>query len=191
MVKRSPPVAGSKMLGTDRLRLPQKARAGGQCMGVPDPIRYQLRQAEWLGEGLMDPLGGGLLGAWQGQDHPTYVIYKGEQSGASPEQAMALAEGGVATLMGASRRVAGLLGGVDGMGGTDEDDGGDVGRRKSVADAQVWMRAAQFIILSPLGQRLGILAVAWIGGRDGPASDTRRQCAGGADAEGLGWLSEA
>ncbi|KAK3256566.1 hypothetical protein CYMTET_34304 [Cymbomonas tetramitiformis] len=41
---------------------------------------------------------------------------------------MALAEGGVATLMGASRRVAGLLGGVDGMGGTDEDDGGDVGR---------------------------------------------------------------
>ncbi|KAK3244007.1 hypothetical protein CYMTET_46368 [Cymbomonas tetramitiformis] len=64
-------------------------------------------------------------------------------------------------------------------------------RRKSVADAQVWMRAAQFIILSPLGQRLGILAVAWIGGRDGPASGTRRQCAGGADAEGLGWLSEA
>ncbi|KAK3274731.1 hypothetical protein CYMTET_17099 [Cymbomonas tetramitiformis] len=60
-------------------------------------------------------------------------------------------------------RVAGLLGGVDGMGGTDEDDGGDVGRRKSVADAQVWMRAAQFIILSPLGQRLGILAVAWVG----------------------------
>ncbi|KAK3251598.1 hypothetical protein CYMTET_39065 [Cymbomonas tetramitiformis] len=29
------------------------------------------------------------------------------------------------------------------------------------------------------------------GGRDGPASGTRRQCAGGADAEGLGWLSEA
>ncbi|KAK3236266.1 hypothetical protein CYMTET_53585, partial [Cymbomonas tetramitiformis] len=84
-----------------------------------------------------------------------------EQSGASPEQAMALAEGGVATLMGASRRVAGLLGGIDGMGGTDEDDGGDVGRRKSVADAQVWMRATQFIILIPLGQRLGILAVAW------------------------------
>ncbi|KAK3255679.1 hypothetical protein CYMTET_35154 [Cymbomonas tetramitiformis] len=35
-------------------------------------------------------------------------------------------------------------------------------RRKSVADAQVWMRATQFIILSPLGQRLGILAVAWV-----------------------------
>ncbi|KAK3264535.1 hypothetical protein CYMTET_26737 [Cymbomonas tetramitiformis] len=34
-----------------------------------------------------------------------------EQCGALPEQAMALAEGGVATLMGASRRVAGLLGG--------------------------------------------------------------------------------
>ncbi|KAK3242770.1 hypothetical protein CYMTET_47554 [Cymbomonas tetramitiformis] len=29
------------------------------------------------------------------------------------------------------------------------------------------------------------------GDRDGPASGTRRQCAGGADAEGLGWLSEA
>ncbi|KAK3258150.1 hypothetical protein CYMTET_32793, partial [Cymbomonas tetramitiformis] len=173
---------------------------------------------------------------------PEGGVWTQEQSGASPEQAMALAEGGVATLMGASRRVAGLLGGVDGMGGTDEDDGGDVGRsaggddtrrapqspgahpgsddhlqqvarqhtashqlpypparllavpelkvkfavtsqgnqrkgsshgelvlgvesykRKSVADAQVWMRATQFIILSPLGQRLGILAVAWVG----------------------------
>ncbi|KAK3233741.1 hypothetical protein CYMTET_55985 [Cymbomonas tetramitiformis] len=40
-----------------------------------------------------------------------------EQSGASPEQAMALAEGGVATLMGASKQVAGLLEGVVGMGG--------------------------------------------------------------------------
>ncbi|KAK3238687.1 hypothetical protein CYMTET_51315 [Cymbomonas tetramitiformis] len=221
---------------------------------------------------------------------PGSGVWTQEQSGASPEQAMALAEGGVATLMGASRRVAGLLGGVDGMGGTDEDDGGDVGRsaggddtrrapqspgahpgsddhlqqvarqhtashqlpcpsgevagragtnseqlsgrrrpggelsatgrawdtqatvgmgpqvetvrrdsysasveriaqvrghlarqsaqglqsrgvgaggrglqRKSMADAQVWMRATQFIILSPLGQRLGILAVAWVG----------------------------
>ncbi|KAK3246914.1 hypothetical protein CYMTET_43564 [Cymbomonas tetramitiformis] len=94
---------------------------------------------------------------------PGSGIWTQEQSGASPEQAMALAEGGVATLMGASRRVAGLLGGVDGMGGTDEDDGGDVGRRKSVVYAQVWMRATQFIILSPLGQRLGILAVAWVG----------------------------
>ena len=36
-------------------------------------------------------------------------------------------------------------------------------KRKSMADAQVWMRATQFIILSPLGQRLGILAVAWVG----------------------------
>ena len=36
-------------------------------------------------------------------------------------------------------------------------------KRKSVADAQVWMRATQFIILSPLGQLLGILAVAWVG----------------------------
>ncbi|KAK3276043.1 hypothetical protein CYMTET_15858 [Cymbomonas tetramitiformis] len=241
---------------------------------------------------------------------PESGVWTQEQSGASPEQAMALAEGGVATLMGASRRVAGLLGGVDGMGGTDEDDGGDVGRsaggddtrrapqspgahpgsddhlqqvarqhtashqlprppgevagragtnitaqvwsallkfaatsqgnrrkgsshgelvlgvegykRKSMADAQVWMRATQFIILSPLGQRLGILAVAWVGklswdqavggsgvmwgvglvvegwldwrslgGRDEPASGTRWQCAGSADAEGLGWLSEA
>ncbi|KAK3261132.1 hypothetical protein CYMTET_29946 [Cymbomonas tetramitiformis] len=149
---------------------------------------------------------------------------------------MALAEGGVATLMGASRRVAGLLGGVDGMGGTDEDDGGDVGRsaggvdirrapqspgahpgsddhlqqvarqhtashqlpcppgevagragtnseqlsgrRKSVADAQVWMRATQFIILSPLGQRLGILAVAWRHSGSAPAGQPQRGSGG-------------
>ncbi|KAK3283284.1 hypothetical protein CYMTET_9004 [Cymbomonas tetramitiformis] len=159
-------------------------------------------------------------------------VWTQEQSGASPEQAMALAEGGVATLMGASRRVAGLLGGLMAWGGlmrmTGEMWGGPrvelthagplrargpipaamttYNRRKSVADAQVWMRATQFIILSPLGQRLGILAVAWTQqqcagrtaaeglssrGRDEPASGTRRQCAGGADAEGLGWLSEA
>ncbi|KAK3271640.1 hypothetical protein CYMTET_20026 [Cymbomonas tetramitiformis] len=49
---------------------------------------------------------------------------------------MALTEGGVATLMGASRRVAGLLGGVDGMGGTDEDDGGDVGRSAGGVDTR-------------------------------------------------------
>ncbi|KAK3287658.1 hypothetical protein CYMTET_4840 [Cymbomonas tetramitiformis] len=61
---------------------------------------------------------------------PGSGVWTQEQRGASPEQAMALAEGGVATLMGASRRVAGLLGGVDGMGGTDEDDGGDVGRSR-------------------------------------------------------------
>ncbi|KAK3253652.1 hypothetical protein CYMTET_37104 [Cymbomonas tetramitiformis] len=63
-------------------------------------------------------------------------VWTQEQSGASPEQAMALAEGGVATLMGASRRVAGLLGGVDGMGGTDEDDGGDVGRSAGGVDTR-------------------------------------------------------
>ncbi|KAK3273675.1 hypothetical protein CYMTET_18096 [Cymbomonas tetramitiformis] len=169
---------------------------------------------------------------------PEGGVWTQEQSGASPEQAMALAEGGVATLMGASRRVAGLLEGVAGMGGTGEGDGGDVGRlaggvdtrrapqspgehpgsddhlqqvarqhtashqllcprgevagragtntssqgnhskgfshvelvrgvegyrRKSVVDAQVRMRATQFIILSPLRQPLDILAVAWVG----------------------------
>ncbi|KAK3273067.1 hypothetical protein CYMTET_18670 [Cymbomonas tetramitiformis] len=188
---------------------------------------------------------------------PEGGVWTQEQSGASPEQAMALAEGGVATLMGASRRVAGLLGGVDGMGElmrmTGEMWGGprvelthagplrargpipaamttynrlhgsirhlisfrahrarllavpelteqcgttvtaqvwsallkfaatsqgnqckgfshvelvlglECYRCKSVAGAQVWMRASQFIILSPLGQRLGILAVAWVG----------------------------
>ncbi|KAK3242740.1 hypothetical protein CYMTET_47589 [Cymbomonas tetramitiformis] len=166
---------------------------------------------------------------------PGSGVWTQEQSGASPEQAMALAEGGVATLMGASRRVAGLLGGLMAWGElmrmTGEMWGGPrvelthagplrargpilaamttYNRRKSVADAQVWMRATQFIILSPLGQRLGILAVALIegqgwtgfrhkaavrwrsGGRDVPASGTRHQCAGSADAEGLGWLSEA
>ncbi|KAK3279320.1 hypothetical protein CYMTET_12791 [Cymbomonas tetramitiformis] len=109
---------------------------------------------------------------------PGSGVWTQEQSGASPEQAMALAEGGVATLMGASRRVAGLLGGVDGMGGTDEDDGGDVGRRKSVADAQVWMRATQFIILSPLGQRLGILAVPWRHSSSAPAGQPQRGSGG-------------
>ncbi|KAK3233808.1 hypothetical protein CYMTET_55919 [Cymbomonas tetramitiformis] len=34
------------------------------------------------------------------------------------------------------RRVAGLLGGVDGMGGTDEDDGGDVGRSAGGVDTR-------------------------------------------------------
>ncbi|KAK3237217.1 hypothetical protein CYMTET_52688 [Cymbomonas tetramitiformis] len=33
--------------------------------------------------------------------------------------------------------------------------------------------------------------VARSGVRDEPASGTRQQCAGGADAEGLGWLSDA
>ena len=36
-------------------------------------------------------------------------------------------------------------------------------RHESAAGAQVQMRAAQFIILSPLGQPLGIPAVAWVG----------------------------
>ncbi|KAK3243315.1 hypothetical protein CYMTET_47023 [Cymbomonas tetramitiformis] len=67
---------------------------------------------------------------------PEGGVWTQEQSEASPEQAMALAEGGVATLMGASRRVAGLLGGVDGMGGTDEDDGGDVGRSAGGVDTR-------------------------------------------------------
>ncbi|KAK3286369.1 hypothetical protein CYMTET_6071 [Cymbomonas tetramitiformis] len=174
-----------------------EARSGGARAGIGG-----LSQAASSVEDILDEWDD-LLSPGPGSG-----VWTQEQSGASPEQAMALAEGGVATLMGASRRVAGLLGGIDGMGGTDEDDGGDVGRRKSVTDAQVWMRATQFIILSPLGQRLGILAVAWrhnssaqagrtaaeglsSGGRDEPASGTRQQCAGGADAEGLGWLSEA
>ncbi|KAK3264306.1 hypothetical protein CYMTET_26947 [Cymbomonas tetramitiformis] len=140
---------------------------------------------------------------------------------------MALAEGEVATLVGASRRVAGLHEGVVGMGElmrvTREMWGGSqvelthagplrarepipaamttYNRRKSVAGATVRMRATHFIILSPLGHPLGILAAAWAwwwrydsrssGGRDKPASGKRQQCAGGADAEGLGWLSEA
>ncbi|KAK3286526.1 hypothetical protein CYMTET_5926 [Cymbomonas tetramitiformis] len=195
---------------------------------------------------------------------------------------MALAEGGVATLMGASRRVAGLLGGVDGMGGTDEDDGGDVGRSAGGVDtrrapqspgahpgsddhlqqvarqhpashqlpcprgkvagragtnseqlsgrrqsggelsatgrawdtqATVGMgpqvgavrhdsysasveRIAQAVGGSGVMWDVGLVVEGWLdwrssGGRDEPASGTRRQCAGGADAEGLGWLSEA
>ncbi|KAK3238414.1 hypothetical protein CYMTET_51572 [Cymbomonas tetramitiformis] len=77
-----------------------------------------------------------ILAEWEdlSSPGPEGGVWTQEQSGASPEQAMALAEGGVATLMGASRRVAGLLGGVDGMGGTDEDDGGDVGRSAGGVD---------------------------------------------------------
>ncbi|KAK3278616.1 hypothetical protein CYMTET_13456 [Cymbomonas tetramitiformis] len=213
---------------------------------------------------------------------PGSGVWTQEQSGASPEQAMALAEGGVATLMGASRRVAGLLGGVDGMGGTDEDDGGDVGRsaggddtrrapqspgahpgsddhlqqvaRQHTASHQLpcpsgevagragtnseqlsgrrrpggelsatgraWdtqatvgmgpqvgtvrrdsysasvERIAQAVGGSGVMWDVGLVVEGWLdwrssGGRDEPASGTRRQCAGGADAEGLGWLSEA
>ncbi|KAK3249614.1 hypothetical protein CYMTET_40957 [Cymbomonas tetramitiformis] len=47
---------------------------------------------------------------------PKGGVWTQEQSGASPEQAMALAEGGLATLMGASRRVASLSEGAVGMG---------------------------------------------------------------------------
>ncbi|KAK3260873.1 hypothetical protein CYMTET_30192 [Cymbomonas tetramitiformis] len=77
-----------------------------------------------------------ILAEWEdlSSPGPEGGVWTQEQSGASPEQAMALAEGGVATLMGASRRVAGLLGGIDGMGGTDEDDGGDVGRSAGGVD---------------------------------------------------------
>ncbi|KAK3251628.1 hypothetical protein CYMTET_39030 [Cymbomonas tetramitiformis] len=135
---------------------------------------------------------------------PESGVWTQEQSGASPEQAMALAEGGVATLMGASRRVAGLLGGLMAWGGlmrmTGEMWGGPrvelthagplrargaipaamttYNRRKSVADAQVWMRATQFIILSPLGQRLGILAVAWRHSSSAPAGQPQRGSGG-------------
>ncbi|KAK3236904.1 hypothetical protein CYMTET_52984 [Cymbomonas tetramitiformis] len=209
---------------------------------------------------------------------PGSGVWTQEQSGASPEQAMALAEGGVATLMGASRRVAGLLGGVDGMGGTDEDDGGDVGRSAGGVDtrrapqspgahpgsddhlqqvarqhtashqlpcppgevagragtnseqlsgrrrpggelsatgrawdtqATVGMgpqvgtvrrdsysasveRIAQAVGGSGVMWDVGLVVEGWLDWRrDEPASGTSRQCAGGADAEGLGWLSEA
>ncbi|KAK3242771.1 hypothetical protein CYMTET_47555 [Cymbomonas tetramitiformis] len=67
---------------------------------------------------------------------PESGVWTQEQSGASPEQAMALAEGGVATLMGASRRVAGLLERVAGMGATGEGDVGDVGRLAGGVDTR-------------------------------------------------------
>ncbi|KAK3273354.1 hypothetical protein CYMTET_18404 [Cymbomonas tetramitiformis] len=71
-----------------------------------------------------------ILAEWEdlSSPGPEGGVWTQEQSGASPEQAMALAEGRVATLKGASRRVANLLGGVVGVGGADERDGGDVGR---------------------------------------------------------------
>ncbi|KAK3242763.1 hypothetical protein CYMTET_47559 [Cymbomonas tetramitiformis] len=62
-------------------------------------------------------------------------------------------------------------------------------RRKSVADAQA-------VGGSGVMWDVGLVVEGWLdwrrlGGRDEPASGTRRQCADSADAEGVGWLSEA
>ncbi|KAK3233318.1 hypothetical protein CYMTET_56367 [Cymbomonas tetramitiformis] len=151
-----------------------------------------------------------LMAEWDDLSSPSPEsgVWTQEQSGASPEQAMALAEGGVATLMGASRRVAGLLGGVDGMGGTDEDDGGDVGRSAGGVDtrrapqspgahpgsddhlqqAQVGGGCASLDEGNPVyhSQPLGTAL-----GHSGRGVETQQQCAGRTAAEGLRWPSEA
>ncbi|KAK3259340.1 hypothetical protein CYMTET_31649 [Cymbomonas tetramitiformis] len=67
---------------------------------------------------------------------PEGGVWTQERSGTSPEQAMALAEGGVATLMGVNRRVAGLLEGTVGRGGTVEGDNGDVDRHVGGVDTR-------------------------------------------------------
>ncbi|KAK3250119.1 hypothetical protein CYMTET_40485 [Cymbomonas tetramitiformis] len=113
-----------------------------------------------------------------------------EQSGASPEQAMALAEGGVATLMGASRRAAGLLEGVAGMGGTGSSQGN---RRKGFSHVELALRRVGG---SGVLWDMGLVVKGWLdwrssGSRDGPASGTSQRRAGVADVDGLGWLSEA
>ncbi|KAK3264433.1 hypothetical protein CYMTET_26827 [Cymbomonas tetramitiformis] len=123
---------------------------------------------------------------------PEGGVWTQEQSGASPEQAMALAEGGVATLMGASRRVAGLLERVAGMGATGEGDVGDVGRLAGGVDTR---RAPQSPGAHPgsddhLQQALGRVGgsgVLWDVGLvvKGVAPETRQQCAGRAVEEGL------
>ncbi|KAK3276921.1 hypothetical protein CYMTET_15027 [Cymbomonas tetramitiformis] len=163
---------------------------------------------------------------------PGSGVWTQEQSGASPEQAMALAEGGVATLMGASRRVAGLLGGLMAWGGLMRMTGemwggprvelthaGPLRARGAILAAMttynrlhgsirhlISFRAHRARLLavpeltavggSGVMWDVGLVVEGWLdsrssGGRDEPASGTRRQCAGGADAEGLGWLSEA
>ncbi|KAK3267830.1 hypothetical protein CYMTET_23642 [Cymbomonas tetramitiformis] len=184
-----------------------------------------------------------ILNEWEdlSSPGPEGGVWTQKQSGASPEQAMALAEGGVATLMGASRRVAGLLERVAGMGATGEGDVGDVGRLAGGVDTRrapqspgahpgsddhlqqvARQHTASHQLPCPAGEvagragtnrgsgvlwdvglvvkrwlewrreqrvvlRVGLVVEIWIAqldGRDEPASGTRRQCAGSADAEG-------
>ncbi|KAK3241179.1 hypothetical protein CYMTET_49033 [Cymbomonas tetramitiformis] len=110
-----------------------EARSGGARAGVGGLSQAASSVEDFLNEwdGLLSP-------------GPEGGVWTLEQSGASPEQAMALAEGWPPW----------------------HGDTAAVRRQDSRRGAQ-------------------------LGGRDEPASGTRRQCAGGADAEGLGWLSEA
>ncbi|KAK3258060.1 hypothetical protein CYMTET_32874 [Cymbomonas tetramitiformis] len=104
-------IAGGQGEGT------AEARSGGAHAGAGGPSQAASSVQDILAEfGNLSSPG------------PERGVWTQEQSRASPEQAMALGEGGVATLMGASRRVANLLEGVVGMGGTGEGDEGDVGR---------------------------------------------------------------
>ncbi|KAK3283835.1 hypothetical protein CYMTET_8485 [Cymbomonas tetramitiformis] len=78
-----------------------------------------------------------------------------ELAGASPEQAMSLAEEGVADLMVAGRRVARLLegGGMEGTGGEDGDaERGVDGRRSLAVGAQGQTEAMRSIILMAVGK---------------------------------------
>ncbi|KAK3234121.1 hypothetical protein CYMTET_55610 [Cymbomonas tetramitiformis] len=179
-----------------------EARCGGVRAGIGGPNQAASSVEDILNE-------------WDDLSSPAPEggVWTQEQSGASPEQAMALAEGGVASLMGTSMRVAGLLGEVDGIGGTDENDGGDVGRlpRDHAVGGSLaawdmslvvegwldWRGGGSIgggVPASETQQQCAGRAVAEglsSGGRGELASGTSQQCAGDADADGLGWLSEA
>ncbi|KAK3252907.1 hypothetical protein CYMTET_37813 [Cymbomonas tetramitiformis] len=80
-------------------------------------------EAGWMASRLLESMEDAalsvedILAEWDPWDEisspgPEGEVWTQERSGASPEQALALAEEGVATLMGASRRVASLLEGA-------------------------------------------------------------------------------
>ena len=135
---------------------------------------------------------------------PEGGVWTQEQSGASPEQAMALAEGGVATLMGVSRRVAGLLEGAVGRGGPVEGDDGDVERHGGGVDTCRAPRSpgahpgsddhlqqvarqhtASHQLLGPLGE------VAGRAGTNGEQLSGRRRPDGELSATGRAWDAQA
>ncbi|KAK3257956.1 hypothetical protein CYMTET_32975 [Cymbomonas tetramitiformis] len=134
-----------------------EARSGGAHAGTGGPSQaatsVQDILAEWEDLSSPGPEGG---------------VWTQEQSGASPEQAMALAEGARGPIPAAMATYNRLHGSIPHLISFCAHGARLLAapeltgyRRKSVAGAQARMRATHFIILSPLGQPLGILAVAW------------------------------
>ncbi|KAK3247349.1 hypothetical protein CYMTET_43150 [Cymbomonas tetramitiformis] len=184
---------GVKESAPPRLGLEGRRRAQAGAGGpIQAASRVEAILAEW--DDLSSP---GLEGG----------VWTQKQSGASPEQAMALAEEGVDTLIRVSRRVASLLEGAVGMGGTGEGAEGDVGGRATVGmgpQVGTVRRDSYSASVERIAQVRGHLArqsaqrlqshrvvaggrglQAQIGGRGEPAWKTQQQCVGRAVAEGL------